>query len=975
VLLAGAVLLPAAAPDAQEAERLTTEALADLQAGRPAAGVPKARRALALQEAALGPDHTEVAAALNTLGLVLQAASEYASAAQAYERALAILERRHGPEHPDVATMLNNLGVLRRVTGDYAAAARLYERVLAIRERAMGPAHPDVAQALNNLALVRAAVADYASARALQERAQQVWERVLGPEHPDVAAGLNNTAAIAAAMGDHAAARALYERALAIRERTLGVQHPSVAQSLNNLAVVSMAEGDYAGARARLERAVAIWQTALGAEHADVATGLHSLGLAVRDVGDLTTAQTLLERALRIRERRLGPRHPSVAATLNDLGLVHRLRGDQATARRLYTQALVVNEAALGAAHPDVARSLGALAYVVWRGGDAAAARPLYERSLAIRERAFGLDHPELAPALWGLAGVLADAGDRAGATARYARALDIARARSTPEWRWRAALALGRMEEAQGRLHQALALYRESVETIESLGGQLGGAAERATFLKVDNRLEPYERLAQLLLTLHDREPTAGHDRMAWAVLEARKGRLVAEALSAKRPLVQDAAAAAAAQAIQRKRDAARTLEEALHQARSSERVLADRVQNLTALLARSKSEYLVEVKAFLERYPRYRTQLVDQQAVDPRLLAKFAARLPVDTLAVQYFAAPDALYVFVVAPGGAYHVKRRAVRQRDLYALVTRYRERVAAGTATALPWTDDGSEVYRREVLPLKQAMDELAAHLLGPIETELAAHANLVLIPNDVLLFLPFHALAHRDADGRARFLAETHRISYVTQLEIIDVLRAPGATASQPLLALANPDGTLPASSREVRELRGIRPAVTTLDRADATKSRFLQLAAGFPDLHLATHGVLDAESPERSYLLLAGADETAQRLSIAEIAGLSLPANGLTVLSACETALGEAIPGAALTTLAAAFSQAGAQTVVASLWQVNDAATREFMVAFHRALALKGRAEALQDAQRRLIGSARTAHPFYWAAFVLIGAR
>jgi CHAT domain-containing protein len=54
---------------------------------------------------------------------------------------------------------------------------------------------------------------------------------------------------------------------------------------------------------------------------------------------------------------------------------------------------------------------------------------------------------------------------------------------------------------------------------------------------------------------------------------------------------------------------------------------------------------------------------------------------------------------------------------------------------------------------------------------------------------------------------------------------------------------------------------------------------------------------------------------------------------------------------------------------------VNDAATREFMVAFHRALAAKGRAGALQEAQRRLLGVARTAHPFYWAAFVLIGAR
>ena len=965
-----------AVAQADEAERLTIEALQDLGAGQPRAGVPKARQAVSLRERALGPDDPDVAVSLNTLGLLLQATGDYGAARAQYERAQTILEGRLGPEHPDVATILNNLGVLLRVTGDYAAATALYERVVAIRERALGPEHRDVAQALNNLALVRAAVADYAQARALHERAQRIWERVLGPEHVEIAASLNNMAAVAMAMGDHTAARAMYERALAIRQRALGAQHPMIAQALNNLALVSLAEGDYAGARGRLERAVGIWEQALGAEHADVATGLHALALATSDMGDFTAAQPLFERALWIQRRAFGPRHPAVATTLNDLGLLHRVRGDHAQARRLYAEALSIRESALGPQHPDVAKSLGTLAYVVWLGGDRAAARALYERSLVILERVLGPEHQEVVPALWGLAGVHADAGDEAGAAARYARALDIARRRAAPEWRWRAALSLGRIEEAHGRLPQALALYSEAVQTIEGLGGQLAGTTERATFLKVDNRLEPYERLAQLLLKLHDRDPAAGHDRTAWAVLEARKGRLVAEALTASQPVVQDPSVAAAAQEIQRKRDTARTLEDALHraQAEPSASESSDRVQNLTALLARSKTEYLAEVKAFLERYPRYRTQLVDQQTVDPRLLAKFAARLPEGTLAVQYFAAPDALYIFVVSPGGAYQVKRRAVGQRDLYALVERYRRHVAAGADAALPWTDDGSDVYRSEVLPLKQAMNELAAHLLGPIETELAAHVNLVLIPNDLLLFLPFHALTRR-SDGAERFLAETHQISYVTQLEIVDVLRAPNATAGQPLLALSNPDGTLPASSREVRDLRGTRATVTTLDRADATKSRFLQLAAGFPDLHLATHGVLDAERPERSYLVLAGADESAQRLSIAEIAGLSLPANGLTVLSACETALGETIPGAALTTLAAAFSQAGAQTIVASLWQVNDAATRELMVAFHRALASKGRAGALQDAQRRLLGVARTAHPFYWAAFVLIGAR
>src|SRR3989304_5964196 len=92
----------------------------------------------------------------------------------------------------------------------------------------------------------------------------------------------------------------------------------------------------------------------------------------------------------------------------------------------------------------------------------------------------------------------------------------------------------------------------------------------------------------------------------------------------------------------------------------------------------------------------------------------------------------------------------------------------------------------------------------------------------------------------------------------------------------------------------------------------------------------------------------------------------------LAILSACDTALGEQVPGAALITLAAAFSQAGSESIVASLWKVNDAATRDFMVSFHRALPTVGRAAALQEAQVTVLTNPLTAHPYYWAPFILI---
>lgn len=588
-----------------------------------------------------------------------------------------------------------------------------------------------------------------------------------------------------------------------------------------------------------------------------------------------------------------------------------------------------------------------------------------------------------LAPAiLWvaqtlvNLASVLEVTGRPRDAALLYERALSIARRTAAPESRWQASAGLGRVAEREGRLPEALDQYRGAVEALERLAGQIEEPAQRERYLQAANRFDAYDALARVLLHLNQQDPTRGYDRQAWAVLEAKKGRLVAEALSAAIPALQDPAARGAAERARAEHDRILAFERTLRdeQAKPVAERQAERVDNLSTLLAQSKAEYLAQVQSFLVRYPQHKALFADQHTVDPRALAKFADRLPARTLAVQYFAAPDALYLFVVASGGQFQVMCQAVPQKELYRLVRAYRRHVQAGERhKVLPWADDGSEVYQREVMPLKTLSRQLGRHLLDPLATYLDTHRQVVLIPNDLLLYLPIHALLVGRANGPAGFLAETHVVSYLTQMELVDLLSPLRSGRPSSLLALANPDGSLPGASAEIRAIGQMRPAMQALDGAAATKAEFLRLVGAFTDLHLATHGVLDASRPERSYLLLTGVDAASQRLTVVEIAGLNLR-QGLVVLSACETGLGEQVPGAALVTLAAAFSQAGSQTIVASLWRVADEATREFMVRFYGALE-RGRAEALREAQLALLRNPRTAHPFYWAPFVLIGAR
>jgi CHAT domain-containing protein/tetratricopeptide (TPR) repeat protein len=352
------------------------------------AGAPNAARA----QAAGAPGHGEELAEAERLyarGTELYKAGKYAEARPHFRRALAIREKALGPDHPDVATSLNNLAMLLQAKGDYAGAEPLYRRTLAVREKALGPDHPDVAQSLNNLAELLQAKGDYAGAEPLLRRALTIREKALGSDHPAVATSLGNLATLLQAKGDNASAEPLYRRALAISEKALGPDHPWVATSLGTLAMLLQAKGDNAGAEPLYRRALAISEKALGPDHPDVAIRLNNLALLLQLEGDYTGAEPRYRRALAISEK-LGPDHRDVATSLNNLASLLQLKGDYAGAEPLFRGALAIHEKALGPDHPDVAVSLSSLASLLWAKGDYAGTLPLLARGLAIEDTQAG---------------------------------------------------------------------------------------------------------------------------------------------------------------------------------------------------------------------------------------------------------------------------------------------------------------------------------------------------------------------------------------------------------------------------------------------------------------------------------------------------------------------------------------------------------------------------------------------------------
>jgi CHAT domain-containing protein len=152
----------------------------------------------------------------------------------------------------------------------------------------------------------------------------------------------------------------------------------------------------------------------------------------------------------------------------------------------------------------------------------------------------------------------------------------------------------------------------------------------------------------------------------------------------------------------------------------------------------------------------------------------------------------------------------------------------------------------------------------------------------------------------------------------------------------------------------------------------ASKDEFLRLAADYDILHIASHAELNTRSPLFSRILLTPNQNGNQGLEVREIYDLNLKRTNLVMLSACETQVGAQSRGDEIVGLNRPFIYAGAATVIASLWRVDDQATSLLMRSFYTHLKRGiGKAEALRRAQSET--RRQYADPYYWAAFVLTG--
>ena len=307
--------------------------------------------------------------------------------------------------------------------------------------------------------------------------------------------------------------------------------------------------------------------------------------------------------------------------------------------------------------------------------------------------------------------------------------------------------------------------------------------------------------------------------------------------------------------------------------------------------------------------------------------------------------------------------------------------------------------------------------LDAALMQPLRAALGTATQVYLSPDGALNLVPFGALV----DERDRYLVETFTFNYLSSGRDLIRKPVPATAAPRPAVVIADPafdagataaaaSGAPPAQLRSVlgnhfeplpgtaAEAQAIKAVLAdaAVFRGDQATETALKSVSSPRVLHVATHGFFlqdqdlaavtepgtatAVEDPMlRSGLVFAGANTGRSGsddgvLTALEAAALALTGTELVVLSACETGVGDVKTGEGVFGLRRAFMVAGAETLVMSLWQVDDNATQQLMVEFYGRLTKgEGRAEALRQSSLALLRDPARRHPFYWASFISTG--
>lgn len=888
-----------------------------------------------------GEDGATILAAKAELVDVLDQMGEYAAAEVVAREVLAEQERRLGDSHPATLTTLSSLGAVLRKQGRLREAEQAFQnahdRFLAV----LGSDHYFSVIAAGNLGEILEKAGLYDRAEPYLRAAVEGARAGLGESHPTTIIGINNLALLHESQGEFDKAEALYGQALDLHAKLLGANHPDTIAFANNLAYLHMLKQDYASAEAGFAKVVKAWTKLLGADHQNTLKAMNSQGRVAHALGRLDEAEALLTRSLERRRATLGARHLDTLRSMHDLAALHHSAKRSEQARQLLVETRALAEEVLGRLHPYTFEAMNTLARVVEDSGDLQAAYEI--RHETVKRRTDFLNT------------MLYVTGENA--REAYIRL-------HAPELAAHVALLTKLDPEVAGRGVLEVSLNRKGL------------------LLKVASEIQQIARLAQ-------------SPELADLAKELNEARKSMAALTLAGPTVETAATHLETIAL-----------------------LEERISVLQGELGRASMRYRRAAA------PIPVDDLVAALPDDAVLVDFILADTPTGKqLVAATLSKQDGKPVFGIVP----YADNAAIDD-----VILKYRADIQDEELDFDDVLETGQEAYDLVWRPLLDAIgDRTKVYVVPDGGLNILPFSALVdddgkyLIENtDLHIFTSGRTLlpsALPKPKGGYLINAgpdyDTEEVTGTEQLERVRS-RSVATPALESLRGMSSgmrglKFDPLPGAEREGRlidEMVDSSGLTSTIFVKDEAQEATLRNLAEPPEvLHIATHGFFlkadeglrkrllklqrgaDIQIPPpgdnpllRAGLAFAGINANAPLLgeidtdndgvlTALEVLSLDLTGTQLVILSACETGLGEIHEGEGVYGLRRSFQEAGAGSVITSLWEVSDAGTQAMMTALYtRLMAGTEPHQAMRDAQLEMLSTGRWSAPFIWSAFFMV---
>ncbi len=946
-----------------------------------------AEKTLNIRRHHLGENHTLVAASYSNMAVMYEIQGKYAEAISYNAKALAVYISLTSEYHPAVANIYENIGGLYLTMGLIDSALYYTDRALLIRRTVLKAGHPDISKTHLSLALSYSSAGLQDSALRHVQTATEFYRNTYGENHLGTAECYQHTAIIYQKRSEFDLAIEYTQKALSVFRSLFGENHEKTAMCYNNLGVLADDKKEYALAVKYYRNALNIYRAIYADNNYRIANSLNNLGLAYENLGLYDSAKTLLDESMKMRQQLFGDKNYYTAQSHCNIGNLYIKMNDYAEAEKHLLIAVRQHKELFGDKNSPLSQNFYDLAALYQLTGRLSDALRVVQLSLYANIRA------------------LRDTADLM-ATPPTAYCINPILLLETVDFKARLLYQSYRQSRDIRYLYASLKHFDLCDTLIDAARRSIVSLSDKITLSETSTRicegaLEAYNEAA---VTTTD--PNAGklYRERIFYFSEKNKAGVLMEALAGAEALKFSGIP-----------DSLLQLEHHLKtRIKFYERQLAEDPDSLSERLFRDilfdlNRRYDHLIKKFEDSYPAYYELKYTRKPVALKDIQKL---LDKKTALISFFTG-DSLISRIMVTANTIDV--------SLFPKEKTF---------------EDSLRLYLKELSGQLNLKPRRLIKRLGYkyytllLPSEAKRYENLIIIPDGILSMVPFETFLTEPSIkvnkySKLPYLIKRHAVSYSYSANLfyrtfqksgeIEIRNLHDWLALAPVFNDDNNAGMTfrtryflqkadPACS-DTSRTRGrmiqrdrIAPLPGTLeevnnifrlfDASDRKAMALLQKSAresfiksdsvrNFRYIHLATHGFVNIERPELSGILLTldSTDTEDGILFMGEIYSLHLNAD-LTVLSACETGLGQVKKGEGLIGLTRALLYAGSKNLLVSLWKVADQSTANLMFDFykqHLKAGPKGFATALRDAKLKLLKQSQLGHPFYWSPFILIG--